>query len=68
MESKRHNGYDAQSLTPEIVYADLENYTMDISSLGQLKFSDAYVAFQSGAEDVMNEYLGGVWYWKNIEI
>lgn len=68
LESKRHNGYDAQSLTPEIVYADLENYSMDISSLGELNFSDAYVAFQGGAEDVMNECLGGVWYWKNIEI
>lgn len=68
LESKRHNGYNAQSLTPEIVYADLDNYSMDISSLGELKFSDAYIAFQGGAEDVMNEYLGGVWCWKNIGI
>lgn len=68
LESKCYNGYNAYTLTPEIVYADLENYSMNISSLGLLKFSDAYVAFQSGAEDVMNEYLGGAWYWKNIEI
>ena len=68
LEAKRRGGYNAQSLTPEVVYADLENYRMNISSLGQLKFSDAYTAFQNGAEDVMKDYLGGVWYWKNIKI
>lgn len=67
LESKQRNGYDAKSLTPEIIYADLENYSMDVGSLGQLKFAEAYEAFQGGAEDVMNEYLGGTWYLKNIE-
>lgn len=67
LESKQRKGYDAKSLTPEIVYADLANYSMDVASLGHLKFSEAYEAFQGGAEDVMNEYLGGTWYWKNIE-
>ncbi len=68
LEAKLREGYNAQSLTPEIIYADLNNNKMNISSLGQLNFHEAYTAFQGGAEDVMNEYLGGVWYWKNIEI
>ena len=68
LEAKLREGYNAQSLTPEIIYADLNNNKMNISSLGQLNFHEAYTAFQGGAEDVMKEYLGGVWYWKNIEI
>lgn len=67
LEAKRRDGYNAKSLTPEIIYADLEKNRMDISSLGELRFSDAYIAFQGGAEDVMNEYLGGAWYWRNID-
>ncbi len=67
LESKQRNGYDAKSLTPEIVYADMENYIMNVPSLGQLKFAESYEVFQGGAEDVMNEYLGGIWYLKNIE-
>lgn len=66
LEAKRRDGYDAKSLTPEIIYADLENNHMNISSLGEMKFSDAYIAFQGGAEDVMSEYLGGAWYWRNL--
>ena len=67
LEKKAAIGYNSKSLTADIIYTDLKNYVMNISSLGHLPFQDAYQLFVNGAEDVMTEYLGGVWVWKNID-
>ena len=34
--------------------------------VGNLDYKESHEFFVGGAKDVISEYLGGVWYWKNI--
>ena len=66
LEFKAKNGFDADSLTADIVYGDLQRTTMHLPD-GTLNYKDCHTFFAGGAKDVMSEYLGGVWYWQNIK-
>lgn len=65
LEFKAKNGYDADTLTADVVYGDLQRTIMHLS-VGTLNYNDSHAFFVGGAKDVMSEYLGGVWYWQNI--
>lgn len=64
--AKAKNKFNADTLTPEIVYEDLQKTTMNFDSLGVLNYQECHNAFAEGAKDVISEYLGKVWYWQNI--
>ena len=65
LEFKAKNGFDANTLTADVVYEDLQGTIMHLP-VGTLNYIDSHAFFVGGAEDVMSEYLGGVWYWQNI--
>lgn len=65
LEFKAKNGFDADTLTAEVVYRDLQRTIMHLP-VGTLNYKDSHDFYAGGAKDVMSEYLGGVWYWQNI--
>ena len=65
LEFKAKNGFDADTLTAEVVYGDLQRTIMHLPN-GTLNYKDSHTFFAEGAKDVMSEYLGGIWYWQNI--
>lgn len=65
LELKAKNGFDAHTLTADIIYEDLQRTVMHLPT-GTLNYRDSHAFFVGGAEDVISEYLGGVWYWQNI--
>ena len=67
LEKKRSEGYNATSLTSDIIYNDLMQEKVCFSSLSPLSFKDAYIALADAAKDVMKDYLGNVWYWRNMD-
>ena len=64
-EFKAKEGYSANTLTADVVYGDLQRTIMHLP-VGTLNYNDSHAFFVGGAKDVMSEYLGGVWYWQNI--
>lgn len=65
LEFKAKNGYNADTLTADIVYGDLQRTIMHLP-VGTLSYKDSHAFFARGAKDVMSEYIGDVWYWQNI--
>ena len=65
LEFKAKDGYNADTLTADVVYGDLQRTIMHLP-VGTLNYKDSHTFFVGGAKDVMSEYLGGVWYWQNI--
>ena len=65
LEFKAKNGFNADTLTPIVIYEDLQRTTMTLP-IGTLTYKESHEAFAEGAKDVISEYLGGVWYWQNI--
>ena len=65
LEFKAKHGFDANTLTADVVYGDLQRTIMHLP-VETLNYIDSHTFFVGGAEDVMSEYLGGVWYWQNI--
>ena len=66
LEIKAKNKFNADTLTPDIIYKDLQKIDTKLYPLGILNYQKCHEAFAEGAKDVMSEYLGGVWYWQNI--
>lgn len=65
LELKAKSGFDATTLTADVIYGDMQRTIMHLP-VGTLNYIDSHAFFVGGAEDVMSEYLGGVWYWQNI--
>lgn len=65
LESKAKNGFNADTLTPIVIYEDLQRTSMTLP-IGTLTYEESHKAFAEGAKDVISEYLGGVWFWQNI--
>jgi hypothetical protein len=66
LQAKAKNKFNADTLTPDIIYEELKRTTMNFNQLGVLNYEESHKAFAKGAKDVISEYLGGVWYWQNI--
>ena len=65
LEFKAKNGFDADTLTADVVYGDLQKTIMHLP-VGTLNYKDSHAFYVGGAKDVISEYLGGVWYWQKI--
>lgn len=66
LQAKAKNKFNADTLTPDIIYEELKRTTMNFNQLGVLNYEESHKAFAEGAKEVISEYLGGVWYWQNI--
>lgn len=67
LERKASEGFEAYTLTPEVVYEDLKKTSMHLPHpVGFVKYPDSYLAFAEGAKDVMKEYLDGNQVFKGI--
>ena len=58
LEFKAKNRYNADTLTADIVYGDLQRTIMHLP-VGTLNYKDSHAFFVGGATDVISEYLGG---------
>lgn len=67
IEEKKSQGHTAATLTHDIVYNDLYNATVKSNTQGVVTFADGYKDAIIQSENVFKEYLGDVWFYKNIE-
>lgn len=68
LEEKVAIGYTADTLTSDVIYSDLKNASTMHSVLGLCSLKDAYDKLSKSAEGVVSEMLGGMWYYKNINL
>lgn len=65
LDFKAKNGFNSDTLTADVIYDDLQKTIMHLPN-GTLGYKESHSFFAGGAMDVVSEYLGGVWYWQNI--
>lgn len=67
IEKKKDQGYTATTLTYQMVYEDLNNSTVQSHTQVGVSFIDGYKDVVKQSEVVFKEYLGNIWFYKNIE-
>lgn len=67
IKEKKSQGYTAATLTHNIVYDDLIHSHVLSNTQGFVSFIDGYKDAIKQSEGVFKEYLGNVWFFKNIE-
>lgn len=67
IEEKKNQGYTAATLTYQIVYDDLYHSTIQSHTQGVVSFIVGYKDAVRQSENVFKEYLGNIWFFKNIE-
>lgn len=65
LKAKAINGFTAETLTPEIIYGDLQRTSMALPN-GVLNYEESHRAFAEAVQEVMSKYLGDVGKWHNI--
>lgn len=67
IEEKKNEGFTATSLTYQVVYDDFKNAELQSNNAGVIQQKDAHEQLVKMARAVFKEYLGDVWFFKNIQ-
>ncbi len=68
IEQKKKEGYKSVTLTHDIVYNDLNHAKVQSHTLGITTLKNGYLDLQKLAKEVIKDYTGGIWIFKNIEV
>lgn len=65
IEEKKLQGYNATTLSHDIVYNDMASAVVQSHTLGVTTLKSGYEDMMKQAQGVFNDYVGGVWIFKN---
>lgn len=68
LEEKAKQGYNATTLTADVIYNELLTANTNHSHLGQVKFQAAYENAMSLASGVIRDFTGGHWVYRHIDV
>lgn len=68
IEGKKNQGYNAVTLTHDIVYQDMDNTAVQSHTLGLTTLKKGYADIIKQAKGVFHDYTSGIWLFKNQEI
>lgn len=68
LEEKAKLGYNATTLTADVIYKELLSANTNHCHLGQVKFQTVYENSMSLASGVIREFTGGLWVYRHIDV